>query len=104
MDATKKRYDGKHRVTRIFLADYQLLKELSQLAGVSMAEALHMALTKELLTPKELSDELGIVPSAQMPTPVFFTPKSMSSDGVSPVKLKFIKGDEDNRVKLKSIR
>ncbi|MBA7548672.1 hypothetical protein ES705_41137 [subsurface metagenome] len=38
----KKRYDSKHKVTRIFLSDYQALKRMSQVAGVSMAEALHV--------------------------------------------------------------
>ncbi|MBA7553046.1 hypothetical protein ES705_45631 [subsurface metagenome] len=36
--------------------------------------------------------------------PVLFKPKSVESDGAAPVKLKFIESDEDNRVKLKSIR
>jgi len=41
MKASKKRYDSKHKVTRILLADYLALKQISQTAGVSMAEALH---------------------------------------------------------------
>ncbi|GAH95327.1 unnamed protein product [marine sediment metagenome] len=48
MNTSKARYDLKHKVTRIFLADYLLLKELSQRAGVSMAEALHKILTKQI--------------------------------------------------------
>ncbi|MBA7587395.1 hypothetical protein ES708_29424 [subsurface metagenome] len=36
-----KGYEIKHKVTRVFLADYQLLKQFSQRAGISMAEALH---------------------------------------------------------------
>ncbi|GAI00199.1 unnamed protein product [marine sediment metagenome] len=47
MNASKKRYDNKHRVTRIFLADYQLLKELSVRAGISMAECLHKLITRQ---------------------------------------------------------
>lgn len=41
MTGTRHRYDSKYKVTRIFLADYLLLKELAQKAGVSMADALH---------------------------------------------------------------
>ncbi|GAI09844.1 unnamed protein product [marine sediment metagenome] len=44
----KRNYDKKVRLTRILLADYLLLKELSQRAGVSMAEALHKILTKQI--------------------------------------------------------
>ncbi|GAI71986.1 unnamed protein product [marine sediment metagenome] len=47
MDKSKQRYDSKHKVTRIFLADYQLLKELSQRAGISMAECLHKLITRQ---------------------------------------------------------
>ncbi|GAI79271.1 unnamed protein product [marine sediment metagenome] len=74
MNATKKRYDGKHRVTRIFLADYQLLKRLSQQAGMSMAETLHKLITggfahKVPVTPVKLP-----VPAARaMPVPTAIT-------------------------------
>jgi len=37
----KRNYDKKVRLTRILLADYLALKQISQLAGISMAEALH---------------------------------------------------------------
>jgi len=47
MKASKKRYDNKHKVTRVFLADYLLLKGYAQDAGVSMAEALHSIITRE---------------------------------------------------------
>ncbi|MBA7578742.1 hypothetical protein ES708_20607 [subsurface metagenome] len=40
-NASKRRYDGKHRVTRAFLADYIIIKKFAQRAGLSMAEALH---------------------------------------------------------------
>lgn len=40
-----KGYDKKCKVTRIFLADYQLLKNFSNKAGISMAEALHKLVT-----------------------------------------------------------
>ena len=47
MNKAKKRYDSKYKVTRIWLADYQLLKQFSIGAGVSMAEALHKLITRE---------------------------------------------------------
>lgn len=47
MNASKKRYDSKYRVTRIFLSDYQALKAISQQAGISMAEALHKLIIRE---------------------------------------------------------
>lgn len=47
MNTSKRRYDGKHRVTRILLADYLLLKGYAQDAGVSMAEALHTIITRD---------------------------------------------------------
>lgn len=47
MNTSKRRYDGKHRVTRILLADYLLLKGYAQDAGVSMADALHTIITRE---------------------------------------------------------
>jgi len=44
-----KNYDKKVKQTRILLSDYLALKQISQLAGISMAEALHKLITKEPL-------------------------------------------------------
>ncbi len=41
-----KGYEKKCKVTRIFLADYFLLKELSNEFNISMAEALHKVITR----------------------------------------------------------
>ena len=51
MTGSKKRYDSKHKVTRIFLADYLALKRISQLAGTSMAEALHRLIEHQAQLP-----------------------------------------------------
>ncbi len=51
MIGSKKRYDSKWKVTRIHLADYQLLKRMSQAAGVSMAEALHKLIEHQAQLP-----------------------------------------------------
>jgi len=40
-----KNYDKRVKQTRILLADYIIIKEFSQRAGLSMAEALHKLLT-----------------------------------------------------------
>lgn len=42
-----KNYDKRVKQTRIFLADYLLLKEFSLSAGISMSEALHEIITRE---------------------------------------------------------
>lgn len=42
-----KNYDKRVKQTRIFLADYLVLKEFSQKAGLSMAKALHAIITRE---------------------------------------------------------
>ncbi len=47
MKGSKKRYDSKHKVTRIFLADYLFLKGLAKMTGNSMAEELHKLITRE---------------------------------------------------------
>ncbi len=100
MTGSKKRYDGKWKVTRIALGDYALLKEISQRAGISMAEALHKLITRQPEPKPEPKPE-----PAQLPMiPVLFKPKSIESNGAAPVKLKFIESAEDIRVKLKSIR
>lgn len=51
MSGAKKRYDSKHKLTRIHLADYLVLKHLSQLAGISMAEALHKLIEHQAQLP-----------------------------------------------------
>lgn len=64
MKASKKRYDNKHKVTRVFLGDYIVLKEYSEMAGVSMAEALHKIITGQDLKVQEpkTSAEDGQIP------------------------------------------
>jgi len=47
MTGAHKRYDSKHKVTRLLLSDYLVLKEFAQRAGVSMAEALHTIITDQ---------------------------------------------------------
>ncbi|GAJ07893.1 unnamed protein product [marine sediment metagenome] len=59
-----KGYEKRHKVTRVLLADYQLLKSLSQTAGVSMAEAFHRLIT-------ETERERIVVPKSQIPMPAF---------------------------------
>jgi len=49
MKASHKRYDSKHKVTRIFLDDYLVIKGWAEQAGISMAEALHKLITRQPL-------------------------------------------------------
>ncbi|MBA7689082.1 hypothetical protein ES703_97580 [subsurface metagenome] len=51
MTGAKKRYDSKYKVTRIHLGDYLALKRISQLAGTSMAEALHRLIEHQAQLP-----------------------------------------------------
>ncbi|MBA7684434.1 hypothetical protein ES703_92829 [subsurface metagenome] len=46
-----KGYDKKVKVTRILLADYLALKRISQLAGISMPEALHRLIEHQAQLP-----------------------------------------------------
>jgi hypothetical protein len=51
MNTSKKRYDLKHKLTRIHLSDYLILKRMSYVAGVSMAEALHRLIEHQAQLP-----------------------------------------------------
>ncbi|MBA7682694.1 hypothetical protein ES703_91046 [subsurface metagenome] len=66
----KKRYDKKVRLTRILLSDYLVLKRMSQVAGVSMAVALHRLIEHiaQLPLPKR---ETIVVPKAELLVPTF---------------------------------
>lgn len=55
MNTSKKRYDSKHKLTRILLADYLVLKQVSQAAGISMAEALHRLIEHQAQLPLPMS-------------------------------------------------
>jgi len=73
MSGAKKRYDSKYKVTRIWLADYQLLKQFSIAAGVSMAEALHELIIKEKPKAKPVAEPITepVAESIQMTMPAF---------------------------------
>lgn len=60
MNASKRRYDSKHKVTRILLSDYLVLLALSRRTGESMAETLHSLLTR--LGPAEPKGEPARIP------------------------------------------
>jgi len=47
----QKNYDKKVKLTRILLSDYLVLKQMSQVAGVSMAEALHRLIEHQAQLP-----------------------------------------------------
>jgi len=66
----KANYDKKVKLTRILLDDYMVLKRMSQIAGVSMAVALHRLIehTAQLPLPKP---EPVVVPKAELSMPTF---------------------------------
>lgn len=88
----QRNYDKKERNTRIHLADYLVLKRISQAAGVSMAEALHRLIEYQAQLPLPI------------PASVVLYPKSIESNGFASFKPKSITDNEDNQVRLKSIR
>jgi len=47
----QRNYDKKVKLTRILLSDYLVLKRMSQLSGVSMAEALHRLIKHQAQLP-----------------------------------------------------
>ena len=70
MTKSKKRYDSKYKVTRIHLGDYLALKRISQLAGISMAEALHKLIEHQAQLPllDRLAKPLPVIVAKPMPT------------------------------------
>jgi hypothetical protein len=44
----KRNYDITHRVVRVIASDYAFLVGISQRFGVSMSEALHLAITRQI--------------------------------------------------------
>ena len=77
MSKTKQRYDGKHKVTRIHLGDYLALKRISQLAGISMAEALHKLIEHQAQLPLLDMTAKPVVTIAIQPEPSVTMAKSM---------------------------
>ncbi|MBA7556195.1 hypothetical protein ES705_48894 [subsurface metagenome] len=64
-----KGYDKRVKGTRVFLADYQLLKQFSQRAGISMAEALHKLIAGKLRPEPEPVElvEVPVIAARSMP-------------------------------------
>lgn len=65
-----KNYDKKVKHTRILLADYLLLKEFAQRAGVSMSEALHKLIVGLKPEPKPEPVAMATKPAFRVTTPV----------------------------------
>ncbi|GAI86736.1 unnamed protein product, partial [marine sediment metagenome] len=89
------------KTVRIGIGAWALLTDISRRAGVTIAEALDLALKGHKPEPKP--------EPAQIPmTPVFFEPKSIESNGArhgaAAFKPKSITGNGVTHIKLKSIR
>jgi len=77
------------RTVRVNVGDWQMLLEISRRADINVAEAFHKLIIMSHLEPEP---ELETEKREQIPMiPVFFKPKSISSDGVTRLKLKSIK-------------
>ena len=95
----KTRAELESKVIRVSLGQYALLKEICLHAGVTMTEALDLALNRQEPEP------VAAKSPAQMPmVPVFFKPKSISIDGTGQFKPKSISSDGVTRLKFKSIK
>ena len=69
----QRNYDKRVKNTRILLSDWLILKRMSQVAGVSMSEALHRLIEHQAQLPL-LDMEIKPAPAAQVtgiPTPAF---------------------------------
>ena len=105
----QKNYDKKVKQTRILLNDYLALKQMSQVAGVSMAEALHRLIEHQAQLPmldmaaKPISVyrvAAGVVPSqvaaGVMPGRVTAVtrvmPGRVTGNGIGHIRPKIIRG------------
>ena len=77
MNKSKARYDAKEKLTRIHLADYMVLKTISQQAGISMAEALHRLI--------EHQSQLPLLEKITRPVPVAQVTSTPLAIRVAPV-------------------
>jgi len=68
MNKAKQRYDSKVKNTRILLNDWLALKQMSKVAGISMAEALHRLIEHQAQLP--LMSRVATKPTFRVPPPV----------------------------------
>ena len=87
-----KGYDKKVKLTRILLADYLALKRISQLAGVSMAEALHRLI--------EHQAQLPLLDMRAKPVSILAT-KSMPAIRIAPVTAMATNGSKVTAFRIK---
>ncbi|MBA7553269.1 hypothetical protein ES705_45859 [subsurface metagenome] len=73
----QRNYDKKVKVTRILLSDYLILERMSQVAGVSMSEALHRLI--------EHQAQLPLLDMAATPMSAIATQPGISSITAKPV-------------------
>ena len=73
MNKSKARYDAKEKLTRIHLADYMVLKTISQQAGISMAEALHRLIEHQSQLPllEKITRPVPVAQVTSTPAPAF---------------------------------
>lgn len=101
----QKNYDKKVKLTRILLSDYLVLKQISQAAGVSMAEALHRLIEHQAQLPMLNMVAQPMSAIATQPASVV-TAKSLPTIRVAPVTKIATNGSKAAafRIKAKGVR
>ncbi|MBA7552899.1 hypothetical protein ES705_45476 [subsurface metagenome] len=90
MKRYKKTFDKSHKVTRILLADYMVLKGYAQQAGVSMAEALHTIITRDWAMARSHKVLTPVTTARSIPvTTARSTPVDIARRGSTPVTTSF---------------
>ncbi len=82
------------RTIRVNIDDWRWINSLSLSLGVTVAEVFHKIVTGQ---------DFKVEPQNQIPTPVFFIPRSIA-DTVTSFKPKSIVGNGVAHIKLKSIK
>ncbi|MBA7714686.1 hypothetical protein ES703_123717 [subsurface metagenome] len=83
----QKNYDKKVKLTRILLSDYLVLKRISQVAGISMSEALHRLIEHQAQLPLPEFRVTGVPSSvaAGVPSSVAAGVPSSVAAGIMPI-------------------
>ncbi|MBA7548588.1 hypothetical protein ES705_41049 [subsurface metagenome] len=95
----QRNYDKRVKNTRVLLSDWLILKRMSQIAGVSMSEALHRLIEHQAQLPML---DMAVKPmpvTMAMSTPVSAarsTPVTAARRGSTPITTSFSRGVETN--------
>ena len=90
-----KNYDKRVKGTRILLADYLILREYAQRAGVSMAEALHTIIVNQ-------APETITIPRTRIPVTVIEAKPKLVNRPILPKPAISVNGDKHVSIAIKS--